>query len=59
MFWWIVAVVVIVSVAMAWWSSGRKPGVIPRKSNKRDTSVADAQTAGYQSQRHLPGPPVN
>jgi hypothetical protein len=54
MFWWIVAVFVLALVALAWWSSGRKPGVIPSKAGKSDTSASDAHDAGGQAQRGLP-----
>jgi hypothetical protein len=57
MFWWIVAVVVIVSVALAWWSSGRWPGILRRKANKPGTGVSDAQEAGVKIQRAAPGAP--
>ena len=53
MFWWIVAAVVIVSVALAWWSSGRKSGMLRRKATKRDSGVSDAHAAGGQAQRGI------
>ena len=55
MFWWILAGVVLVAlVALAWWSSGRKPGVIPAKHGTSDTGVSDAADAGHRAQRQFP-----
>jgi hypothetical protein len=56
MFWWVAAAVVLVLVALAWWSSGRKPGVIPAKGGTSSTGVSAAGDAGHQAQRGLPPP---
>lgn len=58
MIWWIVAGVVVVAlVALAWWSSGRRPGVIPAKHRTSGTGPSDAADAGHQAQRGLPPAP--
>lgn len=55
MIWWILAGVVVVAlVALAWWSSGRKPGVIPREAGASKSGASDAHDAGGQAQRGLP-----
>jgi hypothetical protein len=57
MIWWILTGVVVVAlVLLAWWSSGRKPGVIPGKPGKTDTGASEAHDAGKQAQRGFPPP---
>jgi hypothetical protein len=59
MIWWIVAGVVVVAlVALAWWSSGRKPGVIPAKRGTSGTGASEAHEAGGIAGRRAGGPPV-
>jgi hypothetical protein len=58
MIWWIIAgVVIVVLVALAWRSSGRKPGVIPTKGGKTDSGASAAADAGHQAQRGFPPAP--
>jgi hypothetical protein len=55
MIWWILAGVVVVAlVALAWWSSGRKPGVIPGKRGAAGNAASEAADAGHQAQRGFP-----
>ena len=54
LFWWIAGAVVVVLIALAWWSSGRKPGVIPTKPGASDSGVSQAHDAGSQAQRQWP-----
>lgn len=55
MIWWILAGLVVVAlVALAWWSSGRKPGVIPGKAGTSGSGASAASDAGHQAQRGFP-----
>ena len=54
MFWWIAGAVVVVLFALAWWSSGRKTGVIPKKGGDSRSGASEAHDAGGQAQRGLP-----